>query len=294
MLSILIPVYNYNITSLVSELQKQAKETFADFEIIVMEDGSNEYLKENKEIEKLENCFYEVCNKNIGRSAIRNRLADKAKYEHLLFMDCDAEVHSPYFIEKYEAFCREECVVIGGTAYDAEESNPEFSLRLKYGRMREARPANERGKNNFATFNFLISKSIFNKVRFDETLKEYGHEDMLFGHELKRLNYEFIQIENPLIHKGLDNNEIFLKKTESATANLLRLYHSGKYLYLPETSKLLSHYLLVKKLHLTKIAAFKFNIFKNALKKQLTGKNPSLLLFDIYKLLYICKLSTLK
>lgn len=292
MLSILIPVYNYNITSLVADLHKQAKETFADFEIIVMEDGSDTFLKENKEIEKLENCSYEVLKDNIGRSAIRNRLADKAKYDHLLFLDCDAEIYTPHFIEKYEAFCNEDCVVIGGTEYDTKGSSPEFSLRLKYGRKRETRPANERGKNNFATFNFLISKNIFNKVRFDETLKTYGHEDMLFGHELKSLGYEFIQIDNPLIHRGLDNNKSFIHKTETATANLLRLYQTEKYPYLPETSKLLKHYLLLKKLHLVKIAAFKFDILKYTLRKQLTGKNPSLLLFDIYKLLHICKLST--
>lgn len=294
MLSVLIPVYNYNITSLVSELQKQAKETFADFEIIVMEDGSKEYLKENKEIEKLENCLYEVYDKNIGRSAIRNRLADKAKYEHLLFLDCDAEVCSQYFIEKYEAFCNEDCVVIGGTAYNPEESNPDFSLRLTYGRKREARPANERDKNNFATFNFLISKSIFNKVRFDESLKDYGHEDMLFGHKLKLLGYELIQIENPLIHKGLDNNSTFLKKTETATANLLKLHNTGNYPFLTEESKLLSNFLSLKKLHLVKIAAIKFDIVNGLLKKNLTGKNPSLLLFDVYKLLFLCKLSTIK
>jgi glycosyltransferase involved in cell wall biosynthesis len=291
MLSILIPAYNYNVTKLVLELHRQAVESFVDFEIIVMEDGSNTFLNENKEIEKLENCTYEVLKDNFGRSAIRNRLADKAKYDHLLFLDCDAEIYTPHFIEKYEAFCNEDCVVIGGTEYDPNESNAEFSLRLKYGRKREARPANERGKNNFATFNFLISKNIYNKVRFDETIKTYGHEDMLFGHELKSLGYEFIQIDNPVIHKGLDSNEAFLTKTETATENLLRLYQSGKYPFLPETSKLLSHYLKVKKLHLTKIAAIKFNIFKNAFKKQLTGKNPSLLLFDIYKLLHICKLS---
>ncbi len=113
MLSILIPVYNYNITLLVSQLQKQAIETFADFEIIVMEDGSDTFLEENKEIEKFENCKYEVLEKNIGRSAIRNRLAEKAKYDHLLFLDCDAEIYTPHFIEKYEYFCNEECVVIG-------------------------------------------------------------------------------------------------------------------------------------------------------------------------------------
>lgn len=287
MLSILIPVYNYNITKLVTDLHTQARESFVDFEIIVIEDGSNEYLAENKEIEKLENCYYEVCNRNIGRSAARNRLADKAKYKHLLFLDCDAEVNSPYFIEKYESFCREDCIVIGGTEYDPDENNAAYSLRLKYGRKREARHANERDKNNFSTFNFLISKEIFNRVRFDETLKSYGHEDMIFGHELKRLNYEFIQIENPLLHKGLDKNADYLQKTETATKNLLLMYNSGKYPFLTEESRLLARYVLLKKNHLIPLFSGFYNAFGNLLKHHLTCKNPSLIIFDLYKLLYI-------
>ncbi len=294
MLSILIPVYNYNITCLINELYKQAKETLADFEILVFEDGSKLFVEENKKIEKLENCIYKVLEQNIGRSAIRNRLADMAKYDHLLFLDCDAYIGSPHFIEKYEAFCHEECIVIGGTEYDPDEKNSDFSLRLKYGRKREARHANERDKNNFATFNFLISKSIFNKIRFDETLKDYGHEDMLFGYMLKQLHYELIQIENPVIHKGLDSNSAFLRKTEIATENLYKLHVSGKYPFLSQESKLLSHYLKLKKLHLVALAALKFNFIKNILQKNLTGKNPSLTYFDFYKLLYLCKLSTLK
>ena len=161
MLSILIPTYNYDITKLVTELHRQAIEQFIDFEIIVMEDGSKEFIAENKEINNFIFCNHIILKHNIGRSAIRNKLADEAKYEHLLFMDCDAEVNSNQFIERYLAFCHEECVVIGGTAYDPEETNPDYSLRLKYGKEREARNAAERGKTNFATFNFLISKNIF-------------------------------------------------------------------------------------------------------------------------------------
>lgn len=291
MLSILIPTYNYDITRLVSELHQQAIEQFIEFEIIVMEDGSEEQTEVNRSVCKLSNCKQIVLKENIGRSATRNKLADMAIYEHLLFMDCDADVCSNQFIERYLAFCHEECVVIGGTAYDLEETNPDYSLRLKYGKEREARNAAERGKNNFATFNFLISKNIFNRVRFDETIRGYGHEDMLFGHQLHQLGYEFTQIDNPLIHKGLDSNKVFLKKTEEATRNLFLLHKTGRYPFLAQESKLLATFLKLNKWGLTRLLAFKFDIVKEILKRQLYHPNPSLLLYDLYKILYICKTS---
>ena len=291
MLSILIPTYNFNITQLVSDLHQQALNSYTDFELIVMEDGSNLFVEENSFINELANCKHIILSKNIGRSATRNKLADEAKYEHLLFIDCDAEVSSEHYIERYLTFCHEECIVIGGTAYDPHETNPVYSLRLKYGREREARSAQERSKNNLATFNFLISKSIFNSVRFDESIRGYGHEDMLFGHQLRKLGYEFIQIENPLIHKGLDKNDIFIQKTEESTRNLFLLQQSGRYTYLAEESKLLNSYLFLKKIGLARLLAFKFDITKKLLRRQLCSKSPSLLVYDIYKLLFLCKTS---
>jgi glycosyltransferase involved in cell wall biosynthesis len=294
MLSILIPTYNQNITKLVADLHNQAVELCVDFEIIVMEDGSEKWVEENKLIGELEDCNHVILENNIGRSAIRNKLANQAKYDHLLFMDCDAEVASPDFVSRYITFCKEDCVVIGGTAYDPNETNSNYSLRLKYGRVREARTALERGKNNFATFNFLISKSIFNKVRFDESIRGYGHEDMLFGHQLHQLGYEFIQIENPLIHKGLDDNRTFLKKTEEGTRNLFLLYTTGRYPFLAQESKLLQTYLKFDKVGLTRLLALKFDFTKNIFRWLLRCKNPSLLLYDLYKLLYLCKISHTK
>lgn len=318
MLSILIPTYNHNITRLVADLHQQALETYVDFEIIVMEDGSTLHVEENKEIKNLEFCRHIVLDTNIGRSAMRNKLADEAKYDHLLFMDCDAEVCSTNFVAKYITFCKEECVVIGGTAYDPHEKNPYYSLRLAYGQRREARTALERSKleqnhskkyisqssspqgeglgvrSNFSTFNFLISKSIFNRVRFDENIRGYGHEDMLFGHQLHQLGYKFIQIENPLIHKGLDDNKTFLLKTEEATRNLFLLYQTGRYPFLAKESKLLNTYLRIQKLGLTKLFAFKFDVTKQLLRWLLCRKSPSLLLYDWYKILFLCKTSLAK
>ena len=294
MISILIPTYNQPITRLVTDLHQQAMDSAVDFEIIVVEDGSEKWVKENELIDKLLNCRHIISESNIGRSAVRNNLADEAKYEHLLFIDCDAEVASHDFINRYLTFCKEDCVVIGGTSYDINETNPDFSLRMKYGREREARTAAKRGKNNFATFNFLISKSIFNRVRFDDSIHGYGHEDMLFGHQLHQLGYVFIQIENPLIHKGLDNNKAFIRKTEEGARNLFLLYQSGRYPYLAEESNLLRTYIRIYKLGLTRLFALKFDVTKHLLRWLLCQKSPSLLLYDWYKLLFHCKTSLSK
>lgn len=291
MLSVLIPTYNHNITRLVTDLHQQAMETYVDFEIIVVEDGSTLFVNENKTVADFEFCRHIILDKNTGRSAVRNRLADEARYNHLLFIDGDAEVGSEYFVAKYVSFCKEECVVIGGTAYDPNESNPQFCLRLAYGRQREARSATERDKNNFSTFNFLISKSIFNRVRFDESIRGYGHEDMIFGHKLHVLGYEYIQIENPLIHKGLDDNETFLIKTREATRNLFLLYQTGRYPYLAEESKLLHYFVRVNKVGLTRLFAGIFYQLQPVLERQLCSTSPSLRIYDLYKLLFMCKTS---
>ena len=89
MLSILIPTYNYNIFPLVTELVNQAKVLKIEFEIITIDDGSNQFQIENHKINHLENCSYTVLSNNIGRSSIRNLLAKKAKFKWLLFLDAD-------------------------------------------------------------------------------------------------------------------------------------------------------------------------------------------------------------
>ncbi len=298
MLSILIPTYNHNITTLVSELHKQAMDTYVDFEIIVMEDGSTLFLNENKSVEVFENCIYIALEKNLGRSAIRNRLADQARYEHLLFLDCDAEICSTNFVSKFIVFCKDDNVVLGGRIYDQNDENPQYSLIRKYGMERERNDYHNQSERRkfpmFTTPNFLISKNIFNKIRFDESIKGYGHEDTVFGIMLHKLQIEFIFIDNPVKHIGLETNKLFIKKTENAIQNLLFLNNSGNYPLLSKESKLLTIYLRLKKTRLIPLFAFAFSISRNLLQKLLCSPRPSLLLFDLYKLLYLCKISLQK
>ncbi|WP_395078129.1 glycosyltransferase, partial [Flavobacterium sp.] len=68
MLSILIPTYNYSAYSLVEELYNQCVEAKIFFEIIVLDDGSTDFLLENNEIDSFENCRLEKNKINLGRS----------------------------------------------------------------------------------------------------------------------------------------------------------------------------------------------------------------------------------
>jgi glycosyltransferase involved in cell wall biosynthesis len=57
MLSILIPIYNYNAFS--KKLHSQCLEATIDFEILCRDDFSSKYLQENQEINTLENCRFQ-------------------------------------------------------------------------------------------------------------------------------------------------------------------------------------------------------------------------------------------
>ncbi|MBK9012976.1 MAG: hypothetical protein IPM82_02230 [Saprospiraceae bacterium] len=64
------------------------------------------------------------------------------------------------------------------------------------------------------TNNFLIPRQLFLEIQFDETLRQYGHEDTLFGMELARRQVPIVHIDNPLEHIGLEPVDVFLRKTE--------------------------------------------------------------------------------
>jgi len=296
MLSILIPTYKYNVNVLVKSLHLQAIELNIDFEIIVMEDGATDITPLNHALSTLPNCTYIVLPQNIGRAAIRNKLADTAKYDTLLFLDCDSEIPSPIFLKNYINHCGNKNIVLGGRIYQNNE--PNYSLVTKYGKMRERNDVqNQQARQKFPMFttpNFLIPKSIFNNVRFDETIVGYGHEDTIFGIKLHQLQYSFLFIDNPVYHIGIEDNLTYITKTEKGIENLFNLHLSGKYPLLQKESKLLGYFLKINRKHLCIPISICYHMSKKWIINNLCSANPSLLLFDIYKLMYLCNFSTKK
>lgn len=299
MISICIPVYNCDVRKLVHDLDAQARELLIDYEILLIDDESAEdYKEKNKELASLENVRYKELPANIGRSAIRNMLANEAKYRYLIFMDCDAGIYSDKYIYRYAVCCSPDVVCCGGRINLPAPAAPEYLLRWKYSINREEIDAATRELNpndSFLTFNFLIDKEIFNTIHFDETIKGYGHEDTLFGIALKKNDIQIIHIDNPLLHVELDDNITFIEKTENGIRNLIRIQEKFEDREAFTNSvRLLKTENKLSSVYLHPFVSLFFKLFGKSLLKNLKGSHPSLLLFDLYKLGYLCSIRSKK
>ena len=289
MLSILIPVYNYNVYPLVSELHKQCLECGIAFEILCQDDASNLYLNENQKINSLENCSYFSSEHNSGRTATRNKLAKKALFKWLLFLDADVIPVYSNFIDNYILFVNNEYpVVLGGYKYKDIKHKPEVSFRHKYGKEREEKTPLERNSNpyNFIfSGNILLRKEIFMVANYADNNAFYGM-DVYFAYQLYINKIKVIHIENPIYHLGLETNEIFFKKSLKAVESRKKFLINCD--QIEKISPLIKHYKIIKRCGLLPVAILCFRISRPILKKLILNKNPNLLCFDLYRLGYIC------
>jgi len=294
MLSILIPVYNYAVLPLISELQKQCISCGIKFEILCYDDASNLFIKENQEVNQLKYCAFISLEKNIGRSAIRNLLAEKANFQNLLFLDADVIPAHNQFIENYiSEINKNEKVVFGGLLYENQKPSKELLLRWIYGKEREALSLSERSKNHsdFALVsNLLIKKEILIHFPFDETLTKYGYEDLLFFSVLKSNQIKIKHIENPVFHLNLESSSVFLSKTKISLENLAFLNRTNKISV--NESRIIASFELLKKVKALTVFNFIFRKIESKIERNLISETPSLFWFDIYKLGYFSSLKS--
>jgi len=295
MLSILIPIYNYDAFPLVKELHIQCLEAKIDFEILCIDDASQEYQSNNSQIQFLSNSIYNELPKNIGRSSIRNLLASKSKKDWLLFLDCDTFPESSDFISNYiyQIKLATKKAFFGGLLYAKEKPTNEQLLRWVFGKSREAIPLSERKKNPYkSTFvsNFLIQKSVFETIFFDEKIDSYGYEDYSFITALTHQNIAIEQIENSVFHLNLETSKVFLSKTKIALQTLLSLSKDNP--TITKQSKITQLYKILCFFKMDYIVSKLFQRLQFKLEENLTSKKPSLIAFDIYKIGYFCSLNS--
>lgn len=292
MLSILIPTYNYNVYQLVSELFKQCLLSKIDFEILCQDDASNQIESENQKINSLENCNFSKNNLNLGRGKNINSLAENAKFEWLLIMDCDTFPTEKHYIQKYiSQINNAEKVVFGGIEYKKEKPANDQLLRWFYGNARESLSVEKRNANpngNALTSNILIQKKLFLSNKFDESITKYGYEDLVFMSDLKKKGIVVKNIDNPSFHLGLETSQQFLDKTKTALENLKIITETS--ILDPLESKILRTYILLKRFYLNSFISFVFKKMERKMEGNLLSEKPSLVVFDLYKLGYYCSL----
>jgi glycosyltransferase involved in cell wall biosynthesis len=288
-ISVLIPVYEYNPTALLTALHKQCSTLSVPFEIIVFDDCSSyeSYSGWKPYLDKIINLYIYRADKNIGRAGIRNELIKKASFDWLLFLDVDTMPCTDTYMKTYLPFLNaENTCICGGTAYYKTPPLPDQSLRWNYGHAREEIPAIKRNKNPFDTFtlnNLLIRKEVLIKFPLDDSIKKYGHEDTLLGMTLAANGLNIQHIDNFVYHEGLDSNEVFLKKVKQSIETLVELYQSNK---LPAKTKLIKLHIRLSKLKLNGLVYYVLKPFIPSIEKNILSTAPSMRAMDLFKLWY--------
>lgn len=296
-ISVLIPIYNRDCRELVNVLHQQASAVAElTFEILCIDDASTDPITKNlnQELSGLRFVRLVWLETNLGRAKIRNLLAKEAAYSQLLFMDCDSLPISAAYVQNYAVYLHPENqqIIYGGTYYPKEApENVDLRLHWKNGFYREQKPAQERNRHPYKSFtpnNFACPKSLFERIRFDESILQYGHEDTLFGIHLRAQEVKILHIDNPLNHLGLEPKEVFLRKTRQAVENLYLLHLENN---LGEEIRLLNAFLWLQKYKLTWVVGWMFRLLQAGMEWLLGMKNPSLRVLDLYKLGCMCWVS---
>lgn len=293
MLSILIPTYNYNVYSLVTELKSQADALGIAYEILVQDDASTFFLKENTEINLLQHCSYTVNHENLGRGNNINLLNNRAKFDYVLIMEADAFPEKKDYLQHLIASINPETqVLFGGVTYPNEKPEKDKLLRWKYGNERESIPLSERLKNPYHfvfTWNLLLKKELLSNYHFPHNVKDYGYEDVVFIKQLKENNIPVQHIENRLVHFNTETSLTFIEKTEKAITTLHQLILDKK-LELNDT-KIGTAFNIITFLQFNIVIRLLFKKLSKQMIANLSSSHPSLIVLDLYKLGYFCLLN---
>ena len=288
MISILIPCHNFNAYPLALKLEKQALLLNVNFEIICSDDGSFSLKnEENQKINLLTNAKFVELKKNIGRIQNRIFLAEKAQYDWLIFLDVDSEPKKNDYLKKYISNIGRSDFVFGGNEFKYN-LNRKFSLKNKFAKHREAKSSTDRKKKPYKyiiSANFMAKKSSFlycySKIKY----KSYGN-DYIISSVLQNNNILIHHIDNFTMVSVNDDNEQFILKSKDALKNLYKNYSEGN---LGKSSiSILNAFSILDKLKMCKVFLLVTNPIEKFIFKKINSKNPNLILFDIFRLRYLC------
>lgn len=244
MLSICIPVYRYDVRPLVAELLRQVKLVDEPVEILIYDDASPAEGDWGREaLRQTDGIRYVELKANLGRAAIRNKMAQEASHDYLVMMDADGWPN-PDFVRRYSYEVEDTkrnfgdadlaVIVTGGRGY-AQDQPEDVKLHLHwwYGTTRESKTVEQRetqGWLGFQSNNFMVTRSLLLDYPFPADFEGYGHEDTVWGQQFPSKSVVLTHQDNPVVHLGLEPNDVFLRKQREAIVNLRLLKNQSPHL----------------------------------------------------------------
>ena len=230
-LSILIPVYNYNVAPLLHRLNEQCLQVSegSEIEILAADDGSVDKFNNVTEAEKLSLVCYHELDENVGRSAIRNYLLSLSRGSYVLFLDADMMPDHDNFVQTYFDLAQSGVeIVCGGISYQQHgHRDPSASFYLYKSQKTEVLTAAARNKSPWRylfTSNILIRSDIIQNITFNQQFKGYGYEDIEWGIRLAK-SYEIKHIDNTCTHFGVLNKDQVFRNMRDSITNYALLHH---------------------------------------------------------------------
>ena len=194
--SIIIPVYNSSnyITRCLESIQKQ---TFANFECIIIDDGSTDNsLSICNEYNKSDPRFIIIHQENKGVSAARNTGLNAATGDYIVFVDSDDFIELNLLQELKDNIQESKKAIVQYGFF-------EWHNNSKSKRLFENPSFDIKAGNMGVVWRHAFPADLIGELRFDENLK--GGEDYLFVNEaLAKIN-NIILIKKCLYNHFFDN-----------------------------------------------------------------------------------------
>lgn len=283
MLSILIPTFNDDLTSLVQNLCREIQSLDAPVEVIIGDDHSdqkNNYdpLKKFGPVSLLRN------EQNLGRTATRQHLAQNAKFKTLLFLDADVLPIHTDFLARYLAHLGQGSVLFGGVRYTDQKPKKQLLLRWVYGKKREAKTAEQRATNPhfIISQNLMIDRDIFLSVNNPE-IQRYGW-DNVFSYQLFHKDINVLHLDNPVLHMGLESCDNYLEKVDQAMETLVWAQKQG--MISEDFTSIQKFYHKLRAMGLSRILRMLIRPCLPVMRQQLASSFPSVRVLDLFKFYY--------
>ena len=230
-ISVIIPCYNQG-QYIDETLESVYNQSFQDFEIIIVNDGSTDNFTNKKLKEIKHNKVRLLETSNQGLSQARNNGIKISTGKYILPLDSDDKIGEKYLEQANEILDKRKDVkiVFGNAEYFGDRTD---KLELWYFRD----DIIEYDVNYFLTSNFIYCSSFFRKIDYDKTCgfnpnMKYGWEDWDFWLSL---------LENGgIAYKLLDTSFYYRYRTDSMVRSISdeqkeylynQLYQNHKYLY---------------------------------------------------------------
>jgi glycosyltransferase involved in cell wall biosynthesis len=230
--SVVIPVYN-RPDEIRELLQSLTKQTFTDFEVIVVDDGSDNPCKLVVESfrEELEVRYFWI--ENIAQGFARNFGMNLAKGDYFVLFDSDCIIPSQYF-EVLDQAIKERKLDAHGGPDAAKENFSDFQKAINYSMTSVLTTGGIRGKlkdpgkYQARGFNMGLSQKAFEVTKGFVDPKR--GEDIELSIRLKKAGFNLELVEEAFVyHKRKNTWQSFFRQSYSFGQNRINVsrYHPG-------------------------------------------------------------------